>query len=298
MDDVVAVMDAAGSERAAVFAQLEGGAMATLFAATHPERTTALVLYEAMPRMSWAPDYDWAPTRRGAQACRDGGLATGATARASSGWRPEVRRRTRGCASGSPGSSGSPRVPGTAAKLMMMNARGRRPRGAADDPGADARPPPRARTSSSTSATRATSPSTFPGARYVELPGEEAISFGADSALAARRDRGVPHRRAPRRRRRADPRDRDVLRHRRLDAARRGARRPALARPARVDRVGGRARADALPRPRGQDDGRRLPRDVRRPRPRDSLRDRDQGRRPRPSSGSRSAAACTPARSR
>src|SRR5437763_10932384 len=60
MDDVVAVMNAAGSERAAVFAQLEGGAMATLFAATHPERATALVLYEAMPRMSWAPAYDWA----------------------------------------------------------------------------------------------------------------------------------------------------------------------------------------------------------------------------------------------
>src|ERR1700732_3349085 len=51
MDDVVAVMDAAGSERAGVFAQLEGGAMAALFAATHPERTTALILYEAMARM-------------------------------------------------------------------------------------------------------------------------------------------------------------------------------------------------------------------------------------------------------
>src|SRR5581483_3443986 len=47
MDDVVAVMDAAGSERAALFALLEGGAMAALFAATHPERTTGLVLYEA-----------------------------------------------------------------------------------------------------------------------------------------------------------------------------------------------------------------------------------------------------------
>ncbi len=63
MDDVVAVMDAAGSERAAVFALLEGGAMAALFAATHPERTSALVLYEAQPRMSWAPDYDWALRR-------------------------------------------------------------------------------------------------------------------------------------------------------------------------------------------------------------------------------------------
>ncbi len=63
MDDVVAVMDAAGSPIAAVYAQLEGGAMAALFAATHPERTGALVLYEAMARMSWAPDYPWAPRR-------------------------------------------------------------------------------------------------------------------------------------------------------------------------------------------------------------------------------------------
>jgi class 3 adenylate cyclase len=70
MDDVVAVMDAAGSSVAAVFAQLEGGAMAALFAATHPERTRALVLYEAMARMTYAPDYDWAPTaeQREAQA--------------------------------------------------------------------------------------------------------------------------------------------------------------------------------------------------------------------------------------
>lgn len=63
MDDVVAVMDAVGSERAAVVAMLEAGSMACLFAATHPERTRALVLYEAMPRMTKAPNYDWPPTR-------------------------------------------------------------------------------------------------------------------------------------------------------------------------------------------------------------------------------------------
>jgi len=59
MDDVVAVMDAVGSARAAVVAMLEAGSMASLFAATHPERTRALVLYEATPRMTKAPDYDW-----------------------------------------------------------------------------------------------------------------------------------------------------------------------------------------------------------------------------------------------
>ncbi len=45
MDDVRAVMDAVGSERAAVFGVSEGGAMTMLFAATYPERTRALVLY-------------------------------------------------------------------------------------------------------------------------------------------------------------------------------------------------------------------------------------------------------------
>jgi class 3 adenylate cyclase len=77
MDDVVAVMDAAGSDEAAVFALLEGGAMAALFAATHPERTSALVLYEAQPRMSWAPDYDWAlPDEERERYLSNGGLDT------------------------------------------------------------------------------------------------------------------------------------------------------------------------------------------------------------------------------
>jgi class 3 adenylate cyclase/pimeloyl-ACP methyl ester carboxylesterase len=63
MDDVVAVMDAVGSERAAVMAMMEAGSMACLFAATHPERTRALVLYEATPRMTSTPGYDWPLTR-------------------------------------------------------------------------------------------------------------------------------------------------------------------------------------------------------------------------------------------
>ncbi len=62
MDDLVAVMDAVGSREAAVVAMLDAGAMASLFAATHPERTRALVLFEAQPCMCWAPDYDWPMT--------------------------------------------------------------------------------------------------------------------------------------------------------------------------------------------------------------------------------------------
>ena len=56
-DDLLAVMDAAGSERAAIFGISEGGSMAALFAATHPERTSSLVLYGAWPRLLRASDF-------------------------------------------------------------------------------------------------------------------------------------------------------------------------------------------------------------------------------------------------
>jgi pimeloyl-ACP methyl ester carboxylesterase len=59
MDDVRSVMDAVGSERAALFGVSEGGPMAFLFAATYPQRTTAVVLYGEYARMAWAPDYPW-----------------------------------------------------------------------------------------------------------------------------------------------------------------------------------------------------------------------------------------------
>jgi class 3 adenylate cyclase/pimeloyl-ACP methyl ester carboxylesterase len=63
MDDLVAVMDAVGSEQAAVVAVLEAASMASLFAATHPERTRALVLYGGAARFTAAPGYEWPLTR-------------------------------------------------------------------------------------------------------------------------------------------------------------------------------------------------------------------------------------------
>src|SRR6478672_1091646 len=62
MDDVRAVMDAVGSERAALFGYSEGGAMCILFAATYPDRTRALVLYGTYARRLRSDDYPWAPT--------------------------------------------------------------------------------------------------------------------------------------------------------------------------------------------------------------------------------------------
>jgi class 3 adenylate cyclase len=62
MDDVRAVMDAAGSERAALLGWSEGVAMSVLFAATYPDRAWALVLYGASARDLRAPDYPWGQT--------------------------------------------------------------------------------------------------------------------------------------------------------------------------------------------------------------------------------------------
>ncbi len=56
MDDVRTVMDAASSARAVVMGANEGTLMAALFAATHPERVSALVLANATARPAWAPD--------------------------------------------------------------------------------------------------------------------------------------------------------------------------------------------------------------------------------------------------
>jgi class 3 adenylate cyclase len=63
MDDVRAVMDAVGSERAALLGHVDGAALAMLFAATYPERVFALVLFQGKPRFVRAPDFPWAPTR-------------------------------------------------------------------------------------------------------------------------------------------------------------------------------------------------------------------------------------------
>ena len=64
MDDVRAVMDAVGSERAALLGGSEGGPMAILFAATYPERTSALVLYGSYARRPWAPDHPFGVTEQ------------------------------------------------------------------------------------------------------------------------------------------------------------------------------------------------------------------------------------------
>ena len=59
MDDLRAVMAAAGVDKAALVATFEAGPMAALFAATYPERVGALILFNPYAKGVWAPDYPW-----------------------------------------------------------------------------------------------------------------------------------------------------------------------------------------------------------------------------------------------
>lgn len=63
MDDVRAVMDAVGSERAALCGVSEGGPMCSLFAATYPEKTLALVMIGTYAKRIRDAEYPWGPTQ-------------------------------------------------------------------------------------------------------------------------------------------------------------------------------------------------------------------------------------------
>jgi pimeloyl-ACP methyl ester carboxylesterase/class 3 adenylate cyclase len=82
MDDIRAVMDAAGSRRAAIMGFSEGGPMSMLFAATYPERTAALVLYSTPAAWFRTDDYPWAMTREEIRAF----IASGDNVRGTDEW--------------------------------------------------------------------------------------------------------------------------------------------------------------------------------------------------------------------
>ena len=60
VDDMVAVLDAVGSDKPVLLGISEGAPASLLFAATHPKRVQALALWGGMARSTWAPDYPWA----------------------------------------------------------------------------------------------------------------------------------------------------------------------------------------------------------------------------------------------
>lgn len=63
MDDIRAVLDAAGSSRAVIACAGDSGALAAVFAAAYPSRVSALILHHFIPRETWAPDYPWGTPR-------------------------------------------------------------------------------------------------------------------------------------------------------------------------------------------------------------------------------------------
>ncbi len=89
MDDLRSVCDAVGSERAALMGVSEGAPLCVLFAATYPERTTAVILFGGYARRLEAPDYPWgvSPDAQAAfldEIARDWGGPVGLEARAPS----------------------------------------------------------------------------------------------------------------------------------------------------------------------------------------------------------------------
>ncbi|MET0998511.1 MAG: alpha/beta fold hydrolase [Marmoricola sp.] len=119
MHDVLAVMDAVGSERAVLCGYSEGGPMALMMAAMHPERVRSLVLYGSYARRTWAPDFPWAQKPEDREAYTEQ-LVTGWD------WEADLRMR---CPSGDKDMQRwwtrrmrASATPGTIRALMDMNA--------------------------------------------------------------------------------------------------------------------------------------------------------------------------------
>jgi class 3 adenylate cyclase/alpha-beta hydrolase superfamily lysophospholipase len=92
VQDALAVLDAAGSERTAVLTYAHGGLVGAQLAADRPERIGALIMYASIARTSWAPDYDWAMTSEQREELSDRNMAIwGEVNReAMSAWAPSM----------------------------------------------------------------------------------------------------------------------------------------------------------------------------------------------------------------
>ncbi len=90
--DALAVLDAAGSERAALLTYAQGGLVGSVLAADHPERIGALIMYASVARTSWAADYDWAMTRDEREALSERTIDTWGeeNSEAMSAWAPSM----------------------------------------------------------------------------------------------------------------------------------------------------------------------------------------------------------------
>ena len=197
MDDVLAVLDAAGCERPTVLAETEGTALACLFAATHPERVRSLALFAPIPRIVAAPDYPWAhdPVRRetfiersvarlggGRDARRHRARRTRATPQLRE-WFGRMERLAVGPAAVEP--------------AMRVIGEHRRARHPAADPRPDARHPPRGRRARSTAATPSSSATTCPAPASSSCRGPRASSSSTTPSRSSTSSRSSSRAPAP-----------------------------------------------------------------------------------------------------
>ena len=187
MDDLRAVLDACGSERASLLGFWEGGPMCALFAATHPQRTRSLVLYGAPAAFTKAPGYPWAPDAdENETIARAFGDTWGRGCFASRS--PRASPTTSESRAGSRGSNSSAPAPARHSALADER-RDRRPRRPAVDP--------RARRSSCIGARHGDLPvevgrylaQLMPGARFVELHGDDHLPWVGDVEASWARSR-------------------------------------------------------------------------------------------------------------
>ena len=118
MDDVRAVLDAAGSARAALIGVSEGGPMSIVFAATYPERTQALVLYGTLPRFTRAPGFPFAPTREEVMRENEHDVRAWGTVELAREWYPDADEEELVAAAGRMRQGASP---GAYRQLTQMN---------------------------------------------------------------------------------------------------------------------------------------------------------------------------------
>ena len=146
MADVLAVMDAAGSERAALMAYTTSGPLMATVAVRHPERVSALILYATMARAVSAPDYDWTYTTEEREArLAEPDLQLGQRGQPRQRRAQPCRRRAHARVARPP--RAPVRKPWRHAQPQRQLRAGRRARPASHDRRADADPAPRRTTS-------------------------------------------------------------------------------------------------------------------------------------------------------
>ena len=265
MDDARAVMDAAGMERAAILGISEGGSMAALFAATYPQRCQGLVIYGGFARPSWTTveglegffryvEKSWgsghnlsafAPSRKNDRALQQFWGRFERLSASPAAVTAVVRMLSQIDISDILSSIHVPTLVIHCTGDTLVNVECGR-----------------------------FLAEQIPGARLLELPGSDHLFFIHEQigdAIEEFLTGSITARKRPR------PCDRSIHRHRGLNRESRGAGRSPLAQSPRKSSFTGATQPRSVPGARDQDDGRRLPRRLRRASPRGSMRLRNRG---------------------